>query len=116
MTGQLKVSLRPLWSPTATAIASLSKQFPDVVWGLAFRELQQLAEPAMEAVSPDWLQSTTSEAEEIKESERSWRDPSAFKLRCSVRLWCVDSSCADAVIEVRCAVYVVFVEVSQCSL
>lgn len=38
---QLKVNLRPLWSPAAAALASHSQRFGDVVWKLSFEEVQK---------------------------------------------------------------------------
>jgi hypothetical protein len=38
-TAQLKVNLRPLWSPAAAALSSLSQRFGVVVWKLLFDEV-----------------------------------------------------------------------------
>ena len=40
---QLKVNLRPLWSPAAAALASLAQRFGDLVWRLLFEELQKMS-------------------------------------------------------------------------
>ena len=39
---QLKVNLRPLWSPAAGALAQMAQRFGDEVWSLAFAELKML--------------------------------------------------------------------------
>ena len=87
---QLKVNLRPLWSPAATALGSLSQRFGDVVWRLLFAELQGISR---EQQSPSsWPEKGQEESEESNnedpwEEERSWRDPSAHKLRSVVVQW-----------------------------
>ena len=47
LTAQLKVNLRPLWSPAASALSSLSSRFGDLVWGLLFQEVQNAASPTV---------------------------------------------------------------------
>jgi len=97
---QLKVNLRPLWSPAAAALSSLSQRFGDLVWRLLFEELRKVttSEPTG-TISPSQSQSSerdqdvATEEEGIYdesdpwEEERSWRDPSAHQLRSIVNVW-----------------------------
>jgi U3 small nucleolar RNA-associated protein 20 len=39
---QLKVNLRPLWSPSASALSSLGQRFADLVWSLLFEEVKKV--------------------------------------------------------------------------
>jgi len=87
---QLKVNLRPLWSPAATALGSLSQHFGDVVWRLLFAELHGISREQQPRSS--WPEKGQEESEESNnedpwEEERSWRDPSAHKLRSVVIQW-----------------------------
>jgi U3 small nucleolar RNA-associated protein 20 len=87
---QLKVNLRPLWSPAATALGSLSQRFGDVVWRLLFAELHGVSREQQPPSS--WPEKGQEESEESNdedpwEEERSWRDPSAHKLRSVVLQW-----------------------------
>lgn len=86
---QLKVSLRPLWSPSASALSSLSTRFGDIVWRLLFAELQK-ASKASSLSKPETNQGSALEApsdEDPWEDERSWRDPSAHNVRVVVIEW-----------------------------
>ncbi|PPR05452.1 hypothetical protein CVT24_008221 [Panaeolus cyanescens] len=95
---QLKVNLRPLWSPAAAAISALGSRFGDLVWKLLFSELQLVttdkytingSEQTRDA-SAD-LNSEHGQGGENSgqteddvdpwEEERSWRDPSAHNIR-----------------------------------
>lgn len=101
---QLKVNLRPLWSPSASALASLSKRFGDLVWRLLFEELKKvtlrdsLSEDVESSQSSGTMIDETQEARVEKdqedngdadpsEEERTWRDPSAHKIRSAVLVW-----------------------------
>ncbi|KAF8957355.1 armadillo-type protein [Flammula alnicola] len=99
---QLKVNLRPLWSPAAAALGSLGQRFGVLVWRLLFEELQkvtsQSSSGALSAsqslVSLDQDQESRDEQDDVDdadadpwEEERSWRDPSAHKLRSIVIVW-----------------------------
>jgi len=89
---QLKVNLRPLWSPAAEALASLSHRFGDLLWGLIFSELRAVSRiQGIDRSTPSWMVGPSAEAEdtddEINEEERTWRDPSAHKLRSAVGKW-----------------------------
>ncbi|TFK45123.1 armadillo-type protein [Crucibulum laeve] len=87
---QLKVNLRPLWSPAAAALASLSQRFGDLVWSLIIKDLQALSRGEHAQSSPQWMEtgqeSGHSESDPWEE-ERSWRDPSAHKIRSAVQEW-----------------------------
>lgn len=105
--GQLTVNLRPVWSPASGAIASLAGRFPDTVWKLVFKELESLQKEER-SERPDWFSGradengeTATETNESTEQERSWRDPSAFKLRGIVKVWISDEKCKKSIIEVR---------------
>lgn len=101
---QLKVNLRPLWSPSASALASLGKRFGDLVWRLLFEELKKvtprdsLSEGAESSQSPGTTVHETQEARvqndqeesdeaDPSEEERTWRDPSAHRIRSAVIVW-----------------------------
>jgi U3 small nucleolar RNA-associated protein 20 len=93
------VNLRPLWSPAAGALASLSQRFGDVVWGLLFDELRALGQGRQHEIVPQWLESRQETdgggADDPWEEERSWRDPSAHNMRGVVVKW-MDSRHAQA--------------------
>ncbi|KAH9485782.1 U3 small nucleolar RNA-associated protein 20 [Psilocybe cubensis] len=97
---QLKVNLRPLWSPATAALGTLAQRFGDLVWKLLFEELRKVTlPPPGGSISPSQSQSSErgqdhsgEEAEHGNdadpwEEERSWRDPSAHKLRSIVLVW-----------------------------
>lgn len=105
-TAQLKINLRPLWSPTAEALASISerKGFGDVVWGYVFEELKNASRPgaSFEEDGEGWLGEDGEEEEldDVNESERTWRDPSAHKLRCVTNAWIRGRAAQKAIREV----------------
>ena len=102
ITAQLKVNLRPLWSPAASALSSLSSRFGDLVWGLLFQEVQKAASPTVShASSPAWLKENADEGDVIWEDERSWRDPSAHKFRTAVAKWARHTAAEHAIVQVR---------------
>ncbi|KAG0701153.1 armadillo-type protein [Suillus ampliporus] len=86
LVSQLKVNLRPIWSPASEALSSLAQRFGDVVWDIIFSELQ---EPQGVHQTPDWLNVTKDDGNDMDpwEEERSWRDPSAHKLRGAAANW-----------------------------
>jgi hypothetical protein len=87
---QLKINLRPLWSPAAAALATLSVRFGDVVWGIMFSELRKKGEddPCVgRQARNEVIQDDEDQVDEIWEDERSWRDPSAHKLRVALAKW-----------------------------
>jgi U3 small nucleolar RNA-associated protein 20 len=88
---QLKVNLRPLWSPSAFALSSLGQRFGDLVWSLLFEEIKKVASGkdfvAREG-SPSLYQNDQERNEDDPwEEERSWRDPSAHNVRQVVNMW-----------------------------
>jgi U3 small nucleolar RNA-associated protein 20 len=90
---QLKVNLRPLWSPAIRALASLSDRFGDVVWRLICDELQSLDLEQESNITPLWVKEVNEGcegADAIREEEKSWRDPAAHKLRTMVAKWLDD--------------------------
>ena len=92
---QLKVNLRPLWSPAAAALASLSQRFGDVVWKLLFEEVQKFTCVTSSSTRPEVAESeqnpvasgSNQNHDDPWEEERSWRDPSAHRLRSVVIDW-----------------------------
>ncbi|KAF7327783.1 DRIM domain-containing protein [Mycena kentingensis (nom. inval.)] len=85
LVAQLKVNLRPLWSPAAGALAQMAQRFGDEVWRLVFAELQAVHADSSPISGEEMFE------EEVegdpREEERSWRDPSAHKLRGVVQEW-----------------------------
>ncbi|KAG2158692.1 armadillo-type protein [Suillus bovinus] len=86
LVSQLKVNLRPIWSPASQALSSLVQKFGDVVWNVIFSELQQ---PLGANQIPDWLTSTKDDQNDTDpwEEERSWRDPTAHRVRGATVSW-----------------------------
>ncbi|KZV87291.1 hypothetical protein EXIGLDRAFT_773803 [Exidia glandulosa HHB12029] len=81
--GQLKVNLRPIWDPTVKALAELASRFSEDVWDAVWAQLD--CPPAAEDVVAE---DAVDEVEEMeKETERTWRDPTAFALDACVRRW-----------------------------
>ncbi|KAJ3935001.1 MAG: armadillo-type protein [Lentinula lateritia] len=100
LTAELKVNLRPVWSPAATALFDLSQRFGDVVWSVLYTELKTLSleEGALSLSSTshtekkkiqgrDSGEGEGSNSDDPWEEERSWRDPSAHKLREIIIQW-----------------------------
>ncbi|KAH8831231.1 armadillo-type protein [Flagelloscypha sp. PMI_526] len=98
LTSQLKIPLRPLWSPASGALASLassSAKNGDTVWQILWVELSGLApkipnddEDEKEEEEPT-IPSTIQDDETVDagdyESEKTWRDPVAHRLRVAAR-------------------------------
>ncbi|THG95629.1 hypothetical protein EW026_g6070 [Hermanssonia centrifuga] len=85
---QLKVNLRPLWTPAAVALASISSRFGDQVWQLIFTELKSASGAEVNEHDPLWMiEIEEAELDSISEDERTWRDPSAHKFRCVIEKW-----------------------------
>ncbi|KAJ7035036.1 armadillo-type protein [Mycena alexandri] len=80
LVAQLKVNLRPLWSPAAGALAQMAQRFGDEIWRLVFQD------DNMESGQLD-EEETGDEGKDPWEEERTWRDPSAHKLRGVVGKW-----------------------------
>lgn len=102
---QLKVNLRPLWSAAMSALLTLSERFGDLVWNLVFFDLQRMCESdvELEALTPNWMQNCLEEVEgdDIQEVERTWRDPSAHKMRVAVIKWTSEDSSRRDLVRVR---------------
>ncbi|KAF9555058.1 hypothetical protein CPC08DRAFT_643460 [Agrocybe pediades] len=97
---QLKVNLRPLWSPAAAALASLGQRFGDLVWRTLFEELRKVTTPLLSSVVDSMQPAFSGMDNEVvgddedvfalwdpQEEEKTWRDPSAHKLRSIVIVW-----------------------------
>jgi len=87
---QFKVGLRPIWSPAATTIGALSERYGDIIWTALLNELQQTIQPADDDQTPAWfseIRMDNEDLDDIREDERSWRDPSAHKVRATVKAW-----------------------------
>ncbi|KAF8641440.1 hypothetical protein AX16_009953 [Volvariella volvacea WC 439] len=94
--GQLKVNLRPVWAPTASAIAEIGQRFGDSVWELVFHDVRTFEEGFEEGeYQKNEASSVDSEQEgqstiDPWENERSWRDPGAHKIRSTLSVWLED--------------------------
>ncbi|KAG1731833.1 armadillo-type protein [Suillus paluster] len=86
LVSQLKVNLRPIWSPASEALSSLAQRFGNLVWDIIFSELQQ---PQGAQETPKWLTAIKDDENDMDpwEEERSWRDPTAHKLRGAAANW-----------------------------
>ena len=96
------MNLRPLWSPTADALAAVSERFGDVAWGLLFEQLKAVTLGQLsEASSPHWMVSDDDDYDDISEAEKSWRDPSAHKFRSHIGKYLRGNVTQHAIIKVR---------------
>ncbi|KAI0782968.1 armadillo-type protein [Abortiporus biennis] len=102
---QLKVNLRPVWKPAAEAIHAVSERFGDLTWDLVFQEIRQIAEGVPEhdcSIVSSWMTTDLDdELDSINEDEKTWRDPSAHKLRVTVASWLREDSARRAVIRAQ---------------
>ncbi|KAI0753565.1 hypothetical protein C8Q80DRAFT_1342693 [Daedaleopsis nitida] len=97
---QLKVNLRPLWAPAVTALSTLSTRFGDLVWDLLFSELQVASSAnASFRFEPVWAIDEEEAGDDIWEEERSWRDPSAHKVRAALAKWGCHNSARRAIVQ-----------------
>lgn len=91
LVAQLKVNLRPLWSPATAAIGSLAGRWGGLIWELLFSELkavtEQREEEGQNVEEGQHDQGEDAEEDDVNEQERSWRDPSAHKFRVAVGHW-----------------------------
>ncbi|KAI0343436.1 hypothetical protein BDW22DRAFT_1328530 [Trametopsis cervina] len=96
LVAQFKINLRPLWSAAAEAIAIMSerKGISEIVWRLIFEELKQGSEPPSDL---EWPDPVDDESDTINESERTWRDPSAHKIRSAINIWLGGSASQRAI-------------------
>lgn len=104
---QLKVNLRPVWSPAAEALSQLSERFDAEVWNIVFDELQSSMGPDSDSTvhslrTSEWMsEDDTAEEDDISEEEKTWRDPSAHKFRVAVKKWIQGNMTRKSVIQVR---------------
>ncbi|TCD65551.1 U3 snoRNP protein [Steccherinum ochraceum] len=99
---QLKINLRPLWKPAAEALATLSQRFGDQIWKLIFEEVRQASEGESSYSSPSWMSDLPDgDLDPISEDEKTWRDPSAHKLRSSITLWTRGSAAERAIVQAQ---------------
>ncbi|KAG6860769.1 hypothetical protein C0995_007801 [Termitomyces sp. Mi166 len=89
---QLKVNLRPIWSPAAGALGTLSERFGDLVWELLFQQVRELesGHDLGNAGKDEDAEQEGGADDDPWEEERSWRDPAAHKLRSAVLRWLDD--------------------------
>jgi U3 small nucleolar RNA-associated protein 20 len=93
LVAQLKVGLHPVWLPTIHALEKLSERCGEIVWRIMFEELKGVIDLSSVNNVPDWTKDIeTGNADEVRESERSWRDPSAHKIRSALAKWCADDT------------------------
>ena len=95
LVAQLKVGLRPVWLPTAHALEKLSERCGEIVWRVMFEELKTVIGTSNVESVPDWMKDISDGAgdlDEVRESERSWRDPSGHKIRCALAKWRTDDT------------------------
>ncbi|KAI9465208.1 armadillo-type protein [Lactarius psammicola] len=86
---QLKVGLRPVWLPAARVLEKLSEQSEEVVWRIMFGELKEVVSISSADGAPEWMKDVrdADDLDKVRESERSWRDPSAHKVRSALAKW-----------------------------
>ncbi|KAI6100638.1 armadillo-type protein [Pisolithus sp. B1] len=98
---QLKVNLRPLWSPAAEALSSLAKRLGDPIWNVIWEELVEsssklsssnVTEDNDSKFVPPWLTAKENQTHghrdnDTWEEERSWRDGAAHSVRGAVAEW-----------------------------
>ncbi|KAI0035598.1 armadillo-type protein [Vararia minispora EC-137] len=90
LVSQFKVGLRPIWAPTAKSLATLVERCGEVVWKTLFEELSGVVHPGdgqEEGQRPRWMVSEKEDADDVREEERSWRDPRAHKIRGTAAVW-----------------------------
>ncbi|EGO26080.1 hypothetical protein SERLADRAFT_367707 [Serpula lacrymans var. lacrymans S7.9] len=102
---QLKVNLRPLWSPATEALSSLSQRFGDQVWSLMFDELQAVSRSQSSDSMPAWMldnqNGVKDSIDDPWEEERTWRDPSAHKVRSTTSGWLREDHQRNEIIRVQ---------------
>lgn len=106
------MNLRPLWTPSAEALAQLAEQhgFGDEIWTLLFSELKDSFEKSFLLPNHDEdMEDVEEDAEEEDadpwEEERTWRDPSMHKYFLVTSSWSTskfsvpDQVCASFVLK-----------------
>jgi U3 small nucleolar RNA-associated protein 20 len=90
-----------LWAPAADALSQLARRFDDLAWNLLFEEVQAVAVGMEKELRPDWmLVKADEDCEDVRDEERSWRDPSAFKMRSALRTWCAKDTVRVEIVKV----------------
>ncbi|KAI6117784.1 armadillo-type protein [Pisolithus thermaeus] len=98
---QLKVNLRPLWSPAAEALSSLVKRLGDPIWSVVWEEFVESSSKLSPSnvtegddgeFVPSWLAARENQTRDHRdddtwEEERSWRDGAAHNVREAVAEW-----------------------------
>jgi U3 small nucleolar RNA-associated protein 20 len=104
---QLKVGLRPVWLPAARVLEKFSEQSGEVVWRIMFGELKEVVSTSSADDVPEWMKDVEVEGDldKVRENERSWRDPSAHKVRSALAKWAAGGTFRAQLIRV-CVVYV----------
>lgn len=90
LVAQLKVGLSPVWLPTTHVLEKLSERCGEIVWRVMFGELKAVIGSSSVENVPEWMKDVgdeVSDADEVRETERSWRDPSAHKIRSALVKW-----------------------------
>ncbi|KAF8706717.1 Down-regulated in metastasis, partial [Rhizoctonia solani] len=102
LVGQLKINLRPLWSPTIQTLGVLASTggYGEEIWDVVFSELEKVCRDpsAFELRSPKLdehkeykdemeIDEEASQSDEWEEEERTWRCPSAIKFIKTVHRW-----------------------------
>lgn len=80
---QFKVNLRPVWSPTVKALTEVAQRCGEQVWKFVFPQLEGLLSGIIISISPHI--GSDAHHQEMSETERSWKDPSASKLATVLR-------------------------------
>jgi U3 small nucleolar RNA-associated protein 20 len=99
---QLKVNLRPLWSPATEAISTLSQRFPEVVWAYLFEDLKKASLREEGNKAPGWAtqEDQAEDEDDPHEEERTWRDGAAHKVRAAVHFWTPEGRTRARVVQV----------------
>ena len=90
LVAQLKVGLRPVWLPTTHVLEKLSERCGEMVWRVMFGELKAVIGSSSVEDIPEWMKGVgdeVSDLDDVRETERSWRDPSAHKIRSALAKW-----------------------------
>ncbi|KIJ51368.1 hypothetical protein M422DRAFT_203512 [Sphaerobolus stellatus SS14] len=95
---QLQVNLRPLWLPTCKALATFSERFGDRVWSLVYGEIETIVNGGINDTQDSM---DIDEESAMMEAERTWRDPSAAKLRKATEQWLKSDPVVTGIFEVK---------------
>ncbi|KAI0045527.1 hypothetical protein FA95DRAFT_1561038 [Auriscalpium vulgare] len=106
LVAQLKVNLKPVWVPAAQTVAAVAQRCGDVVWRVLLAELRGAigVEAGSSASQPEWVKEASEEEEDrdtIREDEKTWRDPSAHKVRGALSSWLQSGSARQQLIRAQ---------------